>query len=246
MADAPHAIEAPAPGLKHWRSFGPGEWQHVKEGAIGLVLGSVLPVALFYVAYQTWGFRSAVVLVLAWSALVFAFHYHRTHGADVFSATTFAFACVKAGAGLVSQNTTLYLAWPSLENLVYGTAFFTSALAGKPLLALYAQRLYPIPTGVRQSRAFHRAFLVASSAWLVGHGLRAVVRLWLLAHLDLGMYLIADTVAGWPINVTLVAFTTWYPLRELRRAGFMTVAPVAIEPLDAVDLAVEEIAPTTV
>lgn len=244
MADHPQVIDGP--GLKHWRSFGPGEWQHVKEGAIGLVLGSLLPVALFYVAYQTWGFSTAVVLVLTWSAIVFAFHYRRTHGIDVFSATTFVFACIKAAAGLVSQNTTLYLAWPSLENLVYGTAFFVSALVGKPLLALYAQRLYPIPPRVQDSPAFRRAFLVASSAWLVGHSLRAVVRLWLLAHLPLGLYLIADTVAGWPINMALVAFTTWYPLRELRRAGFISVAPRPIDALDAVELAVEETAPTTV
>jgi intracellular septation protein A len=210
------------------------------------VLGSVLPVVLFYVAYQTLGFSVAVVLVLVWSALVFTFHYRRTGGVDVFSATTFVFACVKAAAGLVSQNTTIYLAWPSLENLIYGTAFFISALIGKPLLALYAQRLYPIPPSVRESRAFGRAFLVASCVWLVGHSLRAVVRLWLLAHLPLGLYLIADTVAGWPINVTLVAFTAWYPLRELRRAGFMNVKPQSIDALDAVDLAVEETAPTTV
>ena len=235
-----------APGLKHWRSFGPSEWRHVKDGAIGLVLGSILPVALFYVAYQTWDFTLAVVLVLVWSALVFSWHFRRTGGADVFSATTFAFACIKAGAGLLSQNTTLYLAWPSLENLVYGTAFFTSALMGKPLLALYAQRLYPIPKDVRESFAFQRAFLIASSAWLVGHALRAVVRLWLLAHLPLGLYLIADTVAGWPINISLVAFTTWFPLRQLHRAGFMEVTPVPISPLEAVDLAVEESAPTTV
>ena len=156
------------------------------------------------------------------------------------------FACTKAAAGLASQNTTVYLAWPSLENLVYGTAFFASALLGKPLLALFAQRLYPIPPPVQSSPAFRRAFLVASSAWLVGHSLRAVVRLWLLAHLPLGLYLIADTVAGWPINIALVAFTTWYPLRELRRAGFMSVAPRSIDALDAVELAVEETAPTTV
>src|SRR5207237_1470835 len=129
-----------------------------------------------------------------------AWHYRRGRGADVFSATTFGFACVKASAGLVSQTAlpdaapisavTLYLAWPSLENLVYGTAFFGSALLGKPLLALYAQRLYPIPPAVRASPTFRRAFLIASAAWLCGHGLRAVVRLWLLANLPLELYLI--------------------------------------------------------
>jgi hypothetical protein len=242
--------------IKHWRSFGVEEWGHVKEGLTGLVLGSLLPVGLFYVAYRTWGFSAAVVVVLSWSAGVFAWHYRRGRGADVFSATTFGFACVKATAGLVSQTAipegaplsavTLYLAWPSLENLIYGAAFFGSALLGRPLLALFAQRLYPIPPSVRSTSTFRRAFVIASAAWLCGHALRAVVRLWLLATLPLELYLIADTVAGWPINISLVAFTTWYPLRQLRRAGLVSAAPVALSAADAVELAVEEAAPSTV
>jgi hypothetical protein len=238
--------DSPQVTLKHWRTFGAAEWSHVKNGAIGLVLGSLVPVAVFYVGIQTWGFSVAVVLVLSWSALVFGSHFKRTGGADVFSATTFGFACVKAVAGLGSQNTLLYLAWPSLENLVYGTAFFGSALLGKPLLALYAERLYPIPPHVRGSAAFRRAFVIVSAVWLCGHTVRAVLRLWLLATLPLGVYLIADTLAGWPINSALVAITAWFPLRELRRAGFMSVAPVPISAADEVDLAMEEIAPTTV
>ena len=232
--------------IKHWRAFGVEEWGHVKEGAIGLVLGSLLPVLLFYVSITTWGFSTAVVVVLTWSAAIFAWHFRRTHGADVFSATTFGFACVKATAGLVSQNQWLYLAWPSLENVIYGTAFLGSALIGRPLLALFAQRLYPIPPSVRGTRTFRRAFVVASVAWLCGHLLRAIVRLWLLATLPLELYLIADTVAGWPINVSLVAFTTWYPLRQLRRAGLASGAPNPLSAVDAVELAVEETAPTTV
>ena len=251
LADTPHVT------LKHWRTFGTAEWAHVKEGVIGLVLGSLLPVALFYVGFRTSGFSVAVVLVLTWSGVVFAWHRQRTGGADVFSATTFGFACVKASVGLVSQNAMpesalwLYLAWPSLENLVYGVTFFGSAIFGRPLLAQYAQRLYPIPASVRTSDAFRRAFLIVSAAWLCGHCLRAVVRLWLLSKtqdgtLPLSVYLVADTVAGWPINVTLIAFTTWFPLRALRRAGFMTLAPREISPIDAAELAVEESAPTTV
>jgi intracellular septation protein A len=237
----------PRPAIKHWRAFGPAEWRHVRQGALGLLLGSLLPVVLFYVAYRGWEFSAAVLVVLSWSALVFAWHYYRTRGADVFSATTFGFACVKATAGLVSQNPTLYLAWPSLENLIYGTAFFGSAVLGRPLLALYAQRLYPVPASIRGSATFRRAFLVASAAWLCGHALRALVRLWLLATLPLELYLIADTVAGWPINVCLVAFTVWYPLRRLREAGLLaTAAPVVVDTVQAIELGVEEAAPGTV
>ncbi len=235
------------PRLKHWRSFGPAEWHHVKDGVIGLVLGSLLPVAVFYVSYQTLGFTAAVLLVLGWSALVFAWHYHRTRSADVFSATTFGMACVKAVAGLASQNTWLYLAWPSLENMVYGIAFFGSALLGRPLLALYAERLYPIDAEIRASATFQRAFLVVSAVWLCGHTLRAVLRLWLLSlPLPLSVYLVVDTVAGWPINASLVAFTAWYPLRQLRKAGYMGVTPTDISALEAVELVVEGSAPSTV
>jgi hypothetical protein len=234
------------PSIKHWRAFGPSEWAHVREGLLGLSLGSVLPVGLFYLSFRTWGFSAAVVVVLTWSAAVFAWHRQRTGGSDVFSGTTFGFACVKATAGLVSQNPLLYLGWPSLENLIYGLAFLGSALLGAPLLALYAQRLYPIPAAVRASPTFHRAFVVASALWLVGHSVRGLLRLWLLASLPLELYLIADTVAGWPINLSLVAFTTWYPLRQLRRAGYLTPVRSDVSTLDAVELGVEEAAPNTV
>jgi intracellular septation protein A len=236
------------PSIKHWRTFGAAEWGHVREGILGLVLGSLLPVVLFYVGLRGWGFSEAVLMVLAWSGAVFVWHYRRTRGADVFSASTFGFACVKAAAGLVSQNQTLYLAWASVENIIYGVAFFGSAVLDRPLLALYAQRLYPIPAGVRRSGAFRRAFLITSAVWLGGHTLRAVLRLWLLLYLrlDLPLYLVVDTVVGWPINIWLFGFTAWFPLRELRQAGFMSVAPRPIGIIDAVELAVEESAPTTV
>ena len=99
---------------------------------------------------------------------------------------------------------------------------------------------------MRGSSTFRRAFVIVSGAWLCGHSLRAVLRLVLLATLPLEWYLVVDTVAGWPISVSLVAFTAWYPLRELRRAGYMAVVPRSLSPLDAVELAVEESAPTTV
>src|SRR5260370_35111766 len=86
--------------IKHWRTFGVEEWGHVKEGAIGLVLGSLLPVLLFYVGYRACGFSVAVVILLSWSAAVFAWHYRRGRGARGFSATTLAFACGHATPAL--------------------------------------------------------------------------------------------------------------------------------------------------
>lgn len=231
----------PAPEqLKDWRSFGSEEWRHVQDGGLGLLMGSVLPVLLFYATYRLWSFPAAVAVVLAWSAMVFVWHRRRTGGGDVFSGATFGFACLQALIGFVSQNHLVYLAAPSLENLVYGSAFLGSALARRPLLGLYARRLYPIPAPVRESVAFQRAFLHVSAAWFVGLAVRAMLRLWLLAVLPLELYLVANTLTGWPFSVALVSLTVWYPLRMLQRAGLMAQPPRVV---GDVEEAVEEAAP---
>jgi hypothetical protein len=67
----------------------------------------------------------------------------------------------------------------------------------------------------------------------VGNLTRAVLRLWLISLLHVGalpleLYLVLDTVAGWPINVSMVAFTVWYPLRALRRAGLVGQAEESV------------------
>jgi hypothetical protein len=212
--------------MKDWRAFGAEEWGHVKEGARGLALGSLLPVGIFYAGFRLWSFPAAVVAVLVWASLVFGWHRRRTGRADVFSASAFGFACLQATVGLITQSPSAYLAVPSLENLVLGSVFLGSAVAGRPLLAAYAQRLYPIPDDVRASRPFRRAFLVVSAIWFVVLCLRALLRLWMLSVLPIEIYLVANTVAGWPFNVGLVALTVWYPLRQLGRAGLMTNAKV--------------------
>jgi intracellular septation protein A len=224
MPDAELTAAPGAAGLrtvKHWRQFGAQEWGYVRDGLRGLVLGTLLPVAFFYVSYRTWSFTVAVLVVLAWSAGVFVWHRRVEHRFDVFSATTFVFACVKAGAGLISNDPFLYLAWPSIENLIYGGVFFGSALLGAPLLAMYARRIYPVPHQVQASATFRRAFIVVSAVWLAGFLLRASLRLVFLTQLSLEPFLVVDTIVGWPINLAMVSFTVWYPLRTLGRAGLI-------------------------
>jgi hypothetical protein len=157
--------------------------------------------------------------VVAWAGCVFAWHYWRAREFDVFSFTTLLLACVKATAGLVSNDVRLYLVWPSVENLLYGAVFLLSAWLGRPLLVMYARRLYPIPSEVTHSDAFRRGFLVASLAWALVSLLRAGMRVWLVATLPLGLFLVTDSVIGWPMYLVLIWFSGWYPLHVLRQDG---------------------------
>jgi intracellular septation protein A len=205
--------------LLEWYDFGRAEWLHVRDGAVDFALGTLLPVAGFYLVYKLLSFQAAILVVLTWAAAVFVWHYWRVHELDVFSLTTMLLACVKATAGLVSNDVRLYLVWPSVENLLYGTVFLATAWLGRPLLAMYARRLYPIPGEVAHSGAFRHAFLVASLAWAVVSVVRAGVRVWLVATLPLGLFLVVDSVIGWPMYLVLIWFSGWYPLSVLRRDG---------------------------
>ena len=234
----PHLTQPDEPlHLKHWRHFGRQEWRHVGDGIKGFLLGSALPLISFYAALKWWNLSGAVLVVLGWSAVVFVWHRRRTGQSDVFSAVTFGFAFLEAIVGLVSQNVFLYLATPTLKNLVFAIAFLISAWANRPIVGLYAQRLYPIPPGVRTAPAYQHAFRAASVVWAVGLSLRGATRIWLLTTLPLELYLIVDnTLVGWSFSAVMISFTVWYPLRTLKRAGLMAASPVT---LDAVEVAEE-------
>jgi intracellular septation protein A len=202
-----------------WYDFGQAEWRHVTRGASDFVLGTVLPVGSFYLLYRLFSFPVAVLAVLVWTACVFTWHYWRTRTLDVFSLTTLVLACIKASAGVASGDVRLYLVWPSLENLFWAGVFLCSALLGRPLLGMYAQRLYPIPSDVSRSAEFQHGFLGASIAWALVSLLRASLRLWLVMNLAVGVFLLVDSVIGWPVYAVLIWFSAWYPLRVLRQSG---------------------------
>jgi hypothetical protein len=204
--------------LLEWYDFGRAEWVHVRTGALDFALGSILP-ACFYLVCRFFNAQAAIGVVLAWASCVFVWHYWRVHELDVFSLTTMVLACVKATAGLVSNDARLYLLWPSVENLLYGTVFVTSAWLGRPLLAMYARRLYPTPSAVTRSDAFRRGLLGASLAWALVSVVRAGLRFWLVASLPVGVFLVVDSAIGWPMYLLLIWFSAWYPLRVLRRDG---------------------------
>jgi intracellular septation protein A len=208
--------------VRHWRTFGRAEWRHVGDGVLGFVFGQALPLLSFYLALKFLSFTAAVLIVLAWSTVVFGLHLRRTREADIFSAATFAFALLEAIVGLWSQNLLLYLATPSLKNLIYALAFLGSAFVGRPLLGLYGHRLYPVPVEVQQSATYRRAFEITSFVWAGGLTLRGLARLTLMATLPLELYLVVDnTVVGWSFSMFLVSFSVWFPLRRLRQAGLI-------------------------
>lgn len=42
-----------------------------------------------------------------------------------------------------------------------------------------------------------------------------------MTHLSVELFLLIDSVVGWPVYAGLLWFTYWYPLSVLRRDGYV-------------------------
>ena len=185
---------------------------------LGLVLGSLLPVALFLRAAIV-GLSVAVTsLSWTWSAAVFrgttVGRAAPTSSAPPPSASP---AIIKATAGIVSQDQTLYLGWASPK--IWSTASpFRIGSAGPPLVA-GAVRPAPVPDPAE--RTAHRARFAAHSSSrrqsgcaatacaILRCGYHAVPKVPDLLGVPGGGY---GRGAGQSISRSF-AFTAWYPLR---------------------------------
>jgi len=76
VSSPPALVDSVTPGaasresgvLLEWYDFGRGEWRHVGQGALDFLLGSALPIGVFYVICQMGSFQLAVLAVLGWSS----------------------------------------------------------------------------------------------------------------------------------------------------------------------------------
>ena len=186
-------------------------------GFRGAIIGSIVPIVLFYVVLTRFENLTAAVLVAsAWTLTVFAVRYWRTHRFDMFSGAALVFIALQTAVGLISQNTQAYLAVPALEGVFFAVIMFGSVAIRQPLIGIIARQFVPIPDELVGTRPYLIAFGLPTLAWATVLLLRAAVRLALLEALPVGQFLVAVTSFSWATSLLLLAFSVWFPNRILK------------------------------
>lgn len=178
---------------------------------------------MFYAGWKLVGLLAGVVAATAWTIVVYAWE-HRHERPGIAARIGLGIALVQAIAALLSGSPIGYFAPPVLINGVYGLAFLVSVAIGRPLAGVLATESYPIPPEVRRLPAFRRTFTHISLVWGVYLVLRSALRLVMLLHFSVDVYVIVNVATAAPMITVLMAWSFWYGLRALRRAAAESVA----------------------
>lgn len=175
------------------------------------------PPLAFYVGWKLVGLPLGIGAATATSVLAHRLE-RRAGRPGVLARFALGLVFLQAVIGLASGSERVYLAQPVLVNGLLGLVFLGSVALRRPLAAMFADEVFPIPGDVRSSRTFRRAFARVSLVWGVYLCLRCVFRLYLLTAGSVEAYLVINFVTGMPSTALLLSWSIWYAVRVFRRS----------------------------
>jgi intracellular septation protein A len=188
----------------------------IARGAPQFAAEAMLPVGAFYAAWRMSGLAAGVAVSTVVSLAIAAILIRAGRDVGLVAATA-VFVLVQAAVGLASGSTTVYLAQPVVLSALWGLVYLGSVVIGRPLIGVLASAWYPFPAWFRCSAPFRREFAMQSLVWSVYCFARAAVRLVLLLHSGVGVFLVVSFATGAPVIVLLVAWGLWHARRTFAR-----------------------------
>jgi hypothetical protein len=167
------------------------------------------PVAAFYVGLRLGGLVVGIVVTSIVGIALDLYERRRGRGGAL-ALVSVAFVIVQAAVGLATDSAAVYLAQPVVVSVIWGLAFFVSALAGRPLAGVFADAWYPFPSELRASRTYRRVFGVESVVWGAYLLARSGIRMFALTSGSIGGFVVVQFLTGVPFTVALVAWSVWY------------------------------------
>ena len=176
------------------------------------------PPVAFYVGWKLHGLVLGVAFASTWTLV--AYTWERRHGRPGVAARIgLGIAIVQAVVGLVSRSAVGYFAPPVIANAVYGLAFVVSVALRRPLAGVFAVEMYPVPAEIRARPAFRRTFSRISLVWGVYLLGRSVLRMFVLMHYSVDVYVAVNVATAAPLTLALMAWSFRYGVHALGRAA---------------------------
>lgn len=179
--------------------------------------GAIVPFALFYQARERVSLTAAIIATTLWSIGVILHTWRTRRRFDMLTAGSLFFLFFTAAVGIVSQDATLYLALPVIEQSCLTLALVGSVAIRRPIFGLLAAQFSNVAPDIAGHTTWRRAFNVVTLLWAAGTIIRMAIRLGLLYTAGVDLFLILYPIASWTLSAGLMIFTFWYPQRLFRR-----------------------------
>jgi hypothetical protein len=166
------------------------------RGALPAILvATLIPLGLFYVAFLAVSLRWGIVVSLAYGYGVAIYQYVRRRRISGMLLVTMFMGTVRAVAALTSGYALVYFAVPVVETAGFGLMFTATMFSSEPLVVRIARDLAPhAADGIAERRALTRSLSLVWTATYLASGATTTA---LLATVPLRVYLGAHTLTGW-------------------------------------------------
>lgn len=188
-----------------------------RRGLPGILEASLTPAAIFLLTDALLGTRSAMLAVLLWAFVTFAWRRTRGRTPPALVVVALCGLTVRTLVGVASGSTIAYFAQPVATMLAIATVFVLSVLAGRPLVARIANDFCPIAPEVASRPAVVQLFAGLTVLWAGAQLLTAAATIGMLASLDTTLFVVLKPVISLGISAAAITVTICWALRVAHR-----------------------------
>jgi intracellular septation protein A len=188
-----------------------------------LIEATLIPTTLFFVTFVMFGIVPAYIVALTWSYLAV--------GRRLVAGRVIPTLVLLSGIGitlrtmfaLLSGSSFVYFVQPVLGKVVLSAVFLTSAVAGQPLIARFAQDFCAMPPDVVARAGVVRLYRRLTLLWAAINLSMAVVTLVLLLTVPVGAFIAIKSVAGWAVTSLGIVVTVTASVRTAHSEDLFAV-----------------------
>jgi hypothetical protein len=187
----------------------------LRTAAPRLVRDAFGPLAIFYAGWKLVGLSVGIVAALLFGVAVFS-RERRAGRRGLIVRVALAFVVIRAIVGLSAGSARVYLAQEIGVDLLISATVLGLLARGRPLAAMFAQEVFPLPPALTESDEFARAMRRITLVWGTYFLLRALVRLAAILTLSTDRYVLVSALSDAPFLVAILAWSVHYTTRVFR------------------------------
>ena len=188
-------------------------------------IDGLLPAACFIAFNSAFGLGWGIGVAMAVSLGAILFRTVRSEKINPLMWLTLVLVVGPGIAGILANSSDAYLAPPVILGGLFGVVMAVSLIAGRPLIGLMVNGVFPMPDDLREAPSTRRTFTRLTLFWAVVAGGSAVIQLWLLTRLSANVF-VAVFHAWNLVSSAIGTGVSFWMLRRLavRARGDQTLA----------------------
>jgi hypothetical protein len=181
-----------------------------------VLLATIIPMGLFYLALALWGLTAAVATAAGWYYAGLIIRIARKRPVMGVAFLGAGLMTVRALVTFWTGSAFLFFLQPVAGTIATATAIAITALAGRPLLERLMHDFVPMPGPLKQRLRANRFFRYTSLVWSAIYFVNAAGTVWLLTNASLGGFLVLKTLMS-PVLTGIAVGATYGLFRLLLR-----------------------------